>query len=461
MSYSRSLILAGVAAGLMITGSFVACVGDSGNTDDATAPDTGSDVSQTGCLARTADDGAGVFVATTGGDVSGCGTRGNPCKTLTFALNAAKTTSSKTTLYVSSGTYTESLILDTPLSIEGGWKDTGGTWAPVCDATTSTAVTIAGTTNVTITASYTGSATLRDVKIVSKSAANHGETLYGVFAVGAATNLTLDSIVTDIGAGGSGVDGTPGAMGASANDAGCTTSDGGPGGTGANGTGGSAGGFSSTGYVATNGDDAGMGAQGQGGTAFGQGQCQTCQAFVGTCPGNCGFGNQQVCGTNGRSGCGGVGGSPGAFGTGGGSSIAVFVWDAKVTIFGGSLAASNGGNGGNGGAGGDGGAGTNGVDGSTAICPTSLSNPGCLNNFCTGILNSSTTLAAGTAGGAGGSGGTGGQGGGGSGGVSYTIVQGGDAGSVTLNANPKLLHGDGGTGGAAGGAGGGAGDKFP
>lgn len=495
MRYTRQLVAVAALAAAAI-GGFSACVGDDSGVPDATTPDGGNDATTqdvttqdvqatdvvvdapTGCAARTADDNAGIFVAKSGSDVNSCGTRGNPCLTITYAIATAKATASKTTIYVaaapttdagvddggdggaSSGVYVESVTLDAPLTIEGGWSDANGTWTPICDATTSTAVAIQGVSNTTLEAAFTGSATLRDLELISKPAAGPGESLYGLFVTGASTNLTLDQVVVDVGAGGAGADGTDGVGGANGTDAGCLPGTGQAGGAGPGGGGGSNGSFSSTGYVATNGGDGGTGSNGQNGTAGGDGGCQSgCDYFTSACP-TCNVGQHTVCGANGSNGCGGAGGGAGSCGMGGGSSIALFVFDAHVTAFGGKYTSADGGNGGNGGNGADGGAGTSGAAGASASCPQ-FGTVGCSNlNLCTPSLLSSTTATGGTAGGAGGSGGVGGHGGGGSGGDSYAIVQAG-GGAVTLNGNPKLTHGNGGNGGALAGANGVAADRFP
>src|ERR1700690_662899 len=153
MNRTRLFLAALVVVGAS-SGSFVGCVGDDASNSDAATNDatTGSDAGgkdasgdgATGCAARTADDTAGIFIAQTGEDVSGCGARSNSCKTLQYGIAAAKATTGKTTVYVASGSYQESIVLDAPITIEGGWKASGSTWTPVCDATTSTTVTIQG-----------------------------------------------------------------------------------------------------------------------------------------------------------------------------------------------------------------------------------------------------------------------------------------------------------------------------
>jgi hypothetical protein len=487
MKHFRRLAAGMTATALVSLGLalFTGCVGDpttgpdGSMGPDSTTGDTGGNDgdmpdSAVGCDARTADDKSGIFVAQTGSDVSSCGTRANPCKTLTYSISLAKSMSGKTALYVagaqmtdagameggSPGVYQESIIVDAPLTIEGGWSDIGGKWTPICDSTTSTAVTIQGTTNTTVTASFAGTATLRDIRVTSKPAANPGESLYGIFVLGATTKVTLDQVVVNIAAGGAGTDGMDGMAGANANDGGCAPGSGANGGAGAAGTGGGAGTFTSNGFIATNGGTGTNGGAGQNGTVGGMGQCQNCDIFAGSCPNSCGFGTKMTCGQTGLSGCGGGSGGAGTFGTGGGASLALFIWDAQVTVFGGSFTTSSGGKGGNGGNGADGGTATNGAAGSQTFCATGLSNPTCFMNSCTGTLVSSINLTGGTAGGNGGVGGVGGHGGGGGGGWSYAIVAGGDGG-VALNGGPMLMHGTGGPGGVTAGANGVSGDKWP
>lgn len=470
---------------LAVAAVLLACGGDSGTNDDASSPDatvdgatdgTAADASTdvttsdgatdagvdapSGCSARTTSDSTGVFVSTSSGnDTTGCGTRTIPCKTIQRGITEATQGTGKTTVYVASGAYTESVTLAAGLTIEGGWSASGLTWTPICDNTTSTAVSIQGVTNTTVTASYNGSSTLRFVSVTSKASADPGESLYGVFATGSSTDLTLDQIAVSVGTGGVGNDGTSGSSGTSATDAGCTASNGANGAPGASGVGGDGGAFSATGYAGSDGTGGAPGAAGHAGTAGGNGACGTCDGFGGSCPNSCGFTSGQKCATNGLAGCGGAAGTGGTQGIAGGASIAVFAWDAHVTILGGSYATGNGGNGGGGGLGADGGTGSAGAPGTTAACPTQLSNPQCIVNFCSGTLVSEYTLDAGTAGGSGGAGGPGAQGGGGSGGWSYAIVQGGDGG-VSLDGG-TLAHGDAGSGGVLGGADGLAGDRWP
>ncbi len=497
MKFGHRLLL-GIVLGSAATGAIAACVGDEpvvsatdgdpdatsssdgGSTeheattqtegggdaskdtskDTSTPPgDTGTADAQTGCAARTVNDTTGVFVASSGNDVSGCGSRSNPCKTLTYTFAGGAQLSGKTVAYVASGTYNESIQLIAGLSVEGGWMATGSIWSPICDATTSTAVTLHGTTNTTITASYNGTTTLRNVQVTSKASVGAGESVYGIFATGGSTNLTLDQVVVAVAAGGAGANGADG--GAATNASGtCSAGNGAAGSTGPNGQGAVAGSFDPSGYTASNGAAATNATAGANGTAGGSGSCATCQTFAGSCPNSCGFGSATLCGATGTSGCGGGPGGGGAGGHGGGSSVAVYVWGAHVTTFGGNLSSGNGGYGGNGGEGASGGTPSAGAAGAAKSCPTQLSNPSCFLSQCSGTLVSETTLNGGSAGGSGGTGGAGGHGGGGAGGFSYAIYVGADGGA-TLNGGTTLAHGDAGAGGAVNGVPGQAADRFP
>ena len=67
---------------------------------------------------------AAVFVATSGADVAGCGTRAAPCATVARGITAAFTLGSD--VYMAGGTYTGSLTLAQGVSLYGGFS---ATWA--------------------------------------------------------------------------------------------------------------------------------------------------------------------------------------------------------------------------------------------------------------------------------------------------------------------------------------------
>jgi hypothetical protein len=153
------------------------------------------------------------------------------------------------------------------------------------------------------------------------------------------------------------------------------------------------GGISAKGYQGIDGAPGGNGAPGQGGGGGGGAKgamSVTCGSTTASVPGASG----------GAGGTGGCGGAKGGGGQAGGSSIALLVLDADVTLSNVTLTAGKGGNGGGGGNGQDGGHGGNGGSKGNG---TGSANDGCQ-------------------GGAGGKGGAGGPGGGGQGGHSLGIA---------------------------------------
>ncbi len=430
--------------------SVITCVSDEPPIDggpgvDATSSDAPPDVA-TGCATRTANESIGVFVDINGTDSSQCGGAAAACRTIQTGINQAKVLS-KSTVYIARGTYVESVTLSAGITLEGGWDTLAGKWIPACGADLIAAVKIQmpDTAHVTVTADFTGAATLRNLTVLPKTAAAApGESLYGVFAHTA--NVTFESTSVTAPAAGAGADGDAGASGNTGGTK-CATGTGADGGSGTSGGGAEAGTFGATGFV---------GAGGSSGQSNGSnGSNGTCTA---ACSGNeftickpnttnCSAAN--VC-ANPLAGCGGTPGGGGAGGTGGGSSIAVFGWDATITISGGSFAGGNGGNGGAGGAGGPGGSGGTGTT-EQELCASCVNGTNC-------ATVGNTTIATGSKGGSGGAGGTGG---GGAGGFSYGIYAGGTNGKIVVQSAPLFQHGTAGTGGSPNGTPGQAADRFP
>jgi len=410
------------------------------------------------CVSATVNETAGIFVATSGStDNTTCGTMTVPCASIQTGLDRAHVITGKSIVYVSRGTYAESITLYAGLTLEGGWDvlDNGQskTWVQACADRAGAVVVRPATSARTVQAiDLGGAASIADLTIASKKNAAAGESIYGVFARGVTTDLTLDDVVVDVSSGGSGVSGSDGKNG-DAGPNGCAADLGDAGASGSFGTGAEAGVFGSDGFTTWSGSDGTNGTAGLAGSAGTSGDCVTCgqcKSFLG-CSFNTGA---QSCGTSGLVGCGGGAGTAGTFGSGGGSSLAIFAWDAKVTVTKCDVRAGSGGSGGSGGASGSGGAGGPGVMGdacaSCAVGCTSQCNP----------INGAG--AAGDAGGAGGNGGSGGAGGGGSGGCAFALYQGGSA--TITSTTTTLSHGDAGAGGgpdAAAGAPGSAGDRFP
>jgi hypothetical protein len=399
------------------------------------------------------DDNAGVFVTPAGSDVvegGVCGlSRSSPCKTIGAGLASATTASGRSIVYVAAGTYTEALTLANGITVEGGWQvggDSGTGWTFDCSSPQSLVIVQAPSSAGTTVSLTSGAAIVTTITVLSKPSSSAGQSLYGIMASGASTQLTLNDVAVTVSAGGDGATGNPGAPGAAA-PANCSPGDGASGtvvgtagGAGKNGT------FGASGYVPGVGGAGGMGSAGDNGTAGGPGAT----TMYGTCSGafNCSSGMASCVGGTGKPGCGGGGASGGAGGGGGGSSVALYVSGAQVTINGGSFTSGNGGKGGPGGAPGPGTPGSNGATGSTTTCAVSVCGSP-VPMICQPGLPPNVTATGGSGGGTGGTGSNGGPGGGGAGGDSFAIVT-ANAGSVALNGSPALNFGNAGTGSGTG-----------
>lgn len=226
--------------------------------------------------------------------------------------------------------------------------------------------------NITVLAdTLNGTSAIRRITVLSMAQAGvlPSESLYGIFARGATTSLSVEDSVVLMASAGAGAAGARGAVGAPACAAGCTPAgDASSGGTGSTGVG-SDFGFTSVGYIQSNGYPGSSGGAGKNGTAGGGGQCGYCWAPAQDCSTLCPPTGTTQCNYNsGLPGCGGNGGGGGAPGLGGGSSMALFVWDAHVTVTNSALTGGNGGNGGDGGPGGPGGLGAVGAVGASEWC---------------------------------------------------------------------------------------------
>jgi hypothetical protein len=444
---------------------------DAGATDGTTASETsitdGAPDADVTCADVLPDDTTGIYVTPTGTNSTTCGTRVDPCKTITVSVVRAGS-ALRTKVYAARGTYVEKVPLAAGVEVIGGWDVTGTTWKRACvDPEDIVVVRAPVTQNITVEArDIGGEARLSMLKIESKAVTSvvAGESLYGVVAVGQTTTLVMTDVNVDLGPGGAGAAGIVGTAGA-AGAASCPVGTGTPGTAGTPGTGAPAGTFDPTNEYTPaqgTGGNATATAGGDGTTAGGAGTCVQC----GTCALSltllsCDFTPDpagMTCGNPGTTGCGGLPGGPGAAASGGGASVGVFAWDASVTINGGNIKSGDGGNGGVGGTGGTSGTATKGAAGTNAaLCTTS-----CLfaAGACTDVKSRGI---GGVAGSAGALGGVGGAGGGGGGGSSFAIYQGG-AGVVTTGSGATLAHGKAGAGGGpatALGAAGAAADRVP
>jgi hypothetical protein len=134
-------------------------------------------------------------------------------------------------VYLDRGTYLESITLPGGITLQGGWASLGGQWTHSCDPTTAI-LQAPQTSNTTVLASG-GTANLDTLTIKSKPPQNvaPGESLFGIRAVGASTNLTLTNVAVYVGDGGPGATGMNGSAGANTSN-GCDGRDGLPGGAG-------------------------------------------------------------------------------------------------------------------------------------------------------------------------------------------------------------------------------------
>jgi hypothetical protein len=432
-----------------------------GSLEDAGAEATTAiDASDAGsCDPGVYDDSAGMFVAPDGTDSVSCGSRATPCHTIQAAIERARGIAEKNVVYVARGTYVEHLVLYAGFRVEGGWSvravpGADPEWRVVCNNRSTATVVKApvGFTETVLADTLGGSAELSTLAIESKDIAGPGETLYGVVARHPSTQLTLVDVIVTVRNGGAGVAGSGGAIGVNG-DAGCASSDAGNGfPPGTTGEGADAGAIGLFGFTPAAGASGTAGTPGNAGLPGQPGSCVDCVSCSGIAICNAAPAGTS-CGTGGTSGCGGGPGSPGLGGSGGGSSIALYTWDAQVTILRGALRSGNGGAGGSGGLGGDGGSGGPGFGGQPGTACATACNGGC----------NDTAFKAGDAGDRGTNGGVGsygGRGGGGAGGWSYAIVRGTSA-QVTTSPATGLIHGNGGPAGPPNGGPGPAGDRYP
>jgi hypothetical protein len=426
------------------------------NGEEAGDDDANVEAGDDGCIAVGPDLNKGIFVSPSG-QSSSCGSTVTPCNSVQTALNLA-VQNNKSIVYLDNGVYTEIVTLAPGITIEGGWTDLGGNWTRQCTPNRATSATIQApaNSNATIVANYAGTAYLDTLTIRSKSQGDvrASESLYGMFVTGSQTMLDLTDVLVTMSNAGAGTNGGAGSAGSTTSGcSGGVASNGGAGANGSPGAGAPQGTFTSSGYQPASGGTGTSGGTGQNGTAGGDGGCVRggpCDysGLDGVCEIN-GDGTPSLyCGGYGTFGCPGTGSGPGQPGTGGGSCVAIYVWDAQVTIGGlGALGAGNGGNGGWGGAGGTPGQGSNGNAGfSMNVAVACGTHPG---HICYTLEGGVGT--GGAEGGPGGNGGTGGAGGGGAGGFSYCYYKGGNA---TVNApNLSCTPGDAGQGGSGGNAG--------
>lgn len=383
--------------------------------------------------------GAYFVSAGVGEDVANCGGPEGPCRSLHKALQRA-VDNGVSSLYLDNTelfTETEPLLLPANVVIVGGFSNVNGRWTRLCDPTRGK-TRLASTGNPVVVAEQAGPAKIASLTLETR-AANASETIIGLLVRGAETQLWLEAVSIVAADGGDGVAGTTGASSAIMN-ASCAPSDGANGeSSGSIGVDAPTGSFGPDGYAVSNGGRGGDGAVGRAGAL---GLPSTCVDCGSAC---CG-GATSACGEPGGPGCGGAAGGGGGGGSGGGSSVALYVWDAQVTVSGGSLRAGAGGDGGPGGAAGSGSAGAAGAVGASAGCTYCYEE-----NYGEGIACywGAPLQSPGTQGGAGGSGRDGGPGGAGAGGYAFAAFRGGAA-KLMVADDTTLEHGAAGVTAASG-----------
>jgi hypothetical protein len=450
-----------------------------------------------------------VFVAPPPtGDDGNAGTPDEPKATIAAAIAAAVADANKDQVYISSGTYSETVTLVAGISLYGGY-DAASDW----DRSFSNTATIDGDTTAVIGASISQPTVLDLLTIESADNTEPGGNSTGIY-LSESTFVTLRNLTVTAGAGGAGIAGTAGAAGAvglngqnasivpPAGGAGGDTVPGGdpqypPSGKGGDG------GNGATTFPAAGGDGGdglptpGGGLGGAGGPdPTGEGDLCNLDGLPGS---NGGVGADGLDGLAGSGGSGagnviagrwfgdagdaGTRGDP-AFGGGGGGGGSAGREQSAMTCY--AVLGGGGGGGGSGGQAGEVGEGGTGGGGSFGIFVYNTTVDIEASTITSGNGGDGGDGGAGGVGGAGGSGGQGsngdvsqlgfqggpggdggnggqggdgGPGGGGGGGVSYPVYAAGTS-NVTINGSTTLAHGTGGAGGAAapGGNGGQAGD---
>jgi len=400
---------------------------------DTSAEDTGEP-----CPLRGVDFADAIVVAPGGVDSASCGELDAPCQSLATAL-ARTTVTGRSRIYLEEGEHAGPLELRAGLRVEGGFVRDGGTLEPRCDVGAADLATIRAAKDVDTTVTATdlgGTARLAYLTVTSRTApASAGESLYGIRAVGATTELVLDEVKVATGDAGDGVSGGAAADGLDGVGT-CPNGNGTGGGSAADGSHGS-GQYSASGYAAGDGQRGDDGIDGSNGTQGSDPGTASCSDITPN-GGQCSCGTVAVPIPRGQGGCAGEGGEGGALGTGGGSSVALFVWAATVTTNGGALTSGDGGDGGSGapgGAGGEGASGSRPVLQCTQDCEDSecpAPSGGSCSSSLTNCLVFDPLTIVGSMGGRGGDGENGGMGGSGAGGDSYAAYVGG-AGTLTTN----------------------------
>ncbi len=408
-----------------------------------------------------------IFVDTLSGNDGNAGTMASPKKTIQAGIAAAGAAAPAKDVYVSKGTYPETVTMQEGVSVFGGYDAAMGWKRAAANVST-----IASNTSVGVIAS--GLTKLTELQLMTVTSQNatgqtpsgDGNSSYGVLVLNSGAGFTINGCTIVAGTGAPGAGATDGAGGAAGNRGGdasnaargngggsaCGAS-GGAGGNGVSGlTGGQSGGAGGT--------VAGGGAGASGGSGGSAGTCNTVSASNGgPAPAVGGSGGNGNPGSHGNAGpnfggfdplgnyvpaSGGNGvtsGLPGGGGGGGGSGGGTRHGCGFANLSCCDSTSGGGGGGGGGGCGGAPGAGGRGGGGSFAIASVASNLQ---------VLQTKMTTRSGGNGGTGGNGGNGGGGGGGGGGGNNSNAGNHPAGNGAAGSS-------GGSGGRGGGGAGGSG----
>ncbi|MEY4576035.1 MAG: hypothetical protein RL701_738, partial [Pseudomonadota bacterium] len=166
------------------------------------------------CAPEVADETLGVFVAPApiGSRVATCGSKLRPCALIAVAIARAQETS-KRWVYLSAGTYAEFVKLPAGIALQGAWQNRSGVWSRPCPADRVQSTLIAAPSNVAVRVEGTerqAESVLDALTIQTKTAAEPGESLYGVYVSGPQTQLTLTDVIVVAAPAGAGARGKAG-----------------------------------------------------------------------------------------------------------------------------------------------------------------------------------------------------------------------------------------------------------
>jgi hypothetical protein len=436
---------AGTAGGSAGTAGQAGQAGNAGNAGSGGAP---VDCDPT----ETTQNNKGLFVdSMMGVDSPERGTRKDPLKTITFALQVLANDNNKSIIYLADGIYKENVTLPPQriVRLEGGWKIENQVWTRNCAEGANQTTIIAAATpsipTIIATDSPKGSS-LYHLMVTNEANENPSPgdkkaiSLVGLRLSGN-SDFELNQVIFDIGPGPKGADSAPPPAGANSMCQGTDDCLAGSEGGGVMGKPGEAGPTPTAGTFTVQGYDPSDGSSGTPGHAGKNGvpppppnfntMCfNACDPGLGTCKPT----YKTVSSEKGTCGCSGNGGIEGSPGKGGGASIGIYAVgnNVQLSVKDSRIATGKGGDGSPGTDGGMGGTGTKGAKGNDGTCEINVQ---CGGLGCNKSGGSFVPVEGGLPGGDGGPGGQGGPGSGGTGGPSIPLVLFQGAHHTTSNAS--------------------------